>query len=249
MVDLTTAAVIGIAFFIGSVVKGVTGMGMPLVAIPILSLSMAVRDATPMIVLPALATNIFQVTEARRARLSFSEILPILFGLIIGAFFGVRLAISIDPDLLLAILGAIIISFVILSLLKFAPKAPERGRGPMGFAAGTFTGVIGGMTGGFGPVLAIYLLSLHWPKDTFVWAMGVLMLVSATSLGLFYAGFGAFAEWVLYASLGACVPAFAGIWVGSRVRKHVAPETFRSIVMLILAIIAIKHIATAFGVL
>lgn len=247
LIDPGVAALIAFAFFSGCVVKGVTGMGMPLVAIAMMSLVLDVRDATPMILGPALAANVYQIAETRRARLPFIKLLPILIGLIGGTFLGVKLAVTIDPTFMLGILGVLLIGFVILSLFRLDPVAPELGRGPLGLVAGGFTGFIGSMTGGFGVILAMYLLSLRWPREAFMWALGVLLLLSAGSLGIFYAALGAFPAWVFYASLAAIIPACAGMWAGSKLRKMISPDGFRRIVLSFLAVIAVKHLVTVLG--
>ena len=247
MPDPLIVAIVGFAFFAGCVIKGVTGMGMPLVAIAIMSLALDVRDATPMIMMPALVANVYQVTETRHSSMPIKSLIPIIIGLLVGTYFGVSLAIATDPALMLGVLGGLILGFVILSLFKIDPEAPKRGRNLFGLAAGGFTGFIGSMTGGFGPILAIFLLSLRWPRDTYMWAMGVLLLLSASALGLFYAVLGAFPAWVFYASVAACGPAILGMWAGGNIRKRVSPQLFRSLVLALLAVIAIKHIVTTLG--
>ncbi len=238
---------IALAFFLGSLVKGVAGIGLPLVAIPILTFGMDVRDATPMIVGPAFITNVFQIVEARRSRLPFHAMWPIALGLVLGTFAGAYVAVSIDPKIMVGVMGGVILGFVVFSFLDAAPTVPERGRGPMGLGAGAATGVIGGMTGVFGPVLAIYTLSLNLPKDAFVWGMGVFLLIASGMLGVSYASLGALPAWVAAASVAAMIPSYAGMAVGSRLRRVISQKLFRNIILVILGVIACKHVATAFG--
>lgn len=212
-----------------------------------MSFSIDVRDATPMIVGPAFATNIFQIYEARHARLSLMSIAPILVGLVIGTFVGAAVAVAADPKFMLGALGAVVLAFVMFSFVGKTPNVPERHRGPIGFGAGGATGVIGGMTGVFGPVLAIYTLSLNLPKESFVWAMGVLLLFASASLGVSYASLGALPLWVMFASLAAIVPSYIGVAAGSRLRRKISQRLFRNVILSILAVIACKHLATALG--
>ncbi|MEQ9123521.1 MAG: sulfite exporter TauE/SafE family protein, partial [Alphaproteobacteria bacterium] len=107
-IDLETALIIAAAFFAGSVVKGVAGIGLPLVAIPILTFGMDVRDATPMIVGPAIATNIFQIVETRRARLPVRDIRPNMAGLVVGTYLGALVAVSTDPKVMVGVMGGVI---------------------------------------------------------------------------------------------------------------------------------------------
>ena len=246
--DIETAGVIAIAFFLGSLVKGVAGIGPPLVAIPILTLAMDVRDATPMIVAPAAAANIYQIVDTWRARMPFGRLLPIMAGLIAGIYAGALIAVTADPTIMLGVMGGVILGFVMFSFSGVTPRIPEKRRGLMGFAAGGITALIGGMTGVFGPVLAIYTLSLNLGKDGFVYAMGVLLLLASFSLGVAYASLDALAGWVIWASIFAVVPASVGMYAGSKLRRVISPVVFRNVILSILAIIASKHLATAFGI-
>lgn len=223
------------------------GIGLPLVAIPVLTFAMDVRDATPMIAAPAIVANIFQIIDNRRARLPLKDIAPIMVGLAAGTFLGALIAVNMDPKAMVGVMGAIILGFVAFSFIGRTPSIPEKGRGPMGLAAGAGTGVVGGMTGVFGPVLAIYTLSLNLSKDAFVWAMGVLLLLASFGLGASYASLGALPGWVIVASLGAVVPTYIGMVAGSRLRRVISQRLFRNIILSILALISLKHIATAFG--
>lgn len=241
------AAVILLGFFLGSLVKGVAGIGLPMVAIPILTFVMDVRDATPMIVGPAMVANIFQIVEARRARLPLGQIAPIMAGVLIGTYLGALIVVNVHPQAMVGVMGGIILGFVAFSFIGKTPKIPERGRGLLGFGAGGGAGVVGGMTGVFGPVLAIYTLSLNLPKDTFVWAMGVLLLLASSGLGASYASLGALPFWVVIASLAATVPTYVGMVAGSRLRKVISQRLFRNVILGILAVIAAKHITAAFG--
>jgi len=208
---------------------------------------MDVRDATPMIVAPAVFANIFQIIESRRARLPLGQIAPIVLGLAVGTYVGAAIAVNADPKVMLGVMGGIILGFVAFSFSGASPRIPDRGRGAMGFGAGGATGVIGGMTGVFGPVLAIYTLSLNMAKDTFVWAMGVLLLFASSGLGAAYASLGALPSWVAVASIFAVAPSIVGMFAGSRLRRHISPTLFRNIILAILAAIACKHLANAFG--
>ena len=248
LIEPDIIALIAVAFFLGSLVKGVAGIGLPLVAIAILTFGMDVRDATPMIVGPAFIANVFQIWEARRSRLPFSAIWPISLGLLVGTFLGAFIAVSVDPKTMVGVMGGVILAFVSFIFLGRPPRIPEKGRGPMGLGAGGATGVIGGMTGVFGPVLAIYTLSLNLPKDAFVWAMGVFLLLASSMLGVSYASLGALPQWVAIASIGAMIPSYFGMLAGSRLRRRVSQRVFRNIVLTILGVIACKHVATALGV-
>ena len=61
MSELTQLIVVaGFAFVFAGLVKGVLGQGLPTVAVGILSLIMSPGEATALLIIPALITNIWQ---------------------------------------------------------------------------------------------------------------------------------------------------------------------------------------------
>ena len=54
---------IGIAFFVGGVVKGVVGMGLPLTAIALMTIVIELELAIPLLVIPIIATNLLQAIQ------------------------------------------------------------------------------------------------------------------------------------------------------------------------------------------
>ena len=66
LADPSALALAGLALLLGGVLKGATGAGGPIVAIPILSLLYSVPFAVTVFVLPNLLTNLWQLWQYRQ---------------------------------------------------------------------------------------------------------------------------------------------------------------------------------------
>ena len=120
-------AIVLAAVIVGSVVKALTGMGLPLIVIPIAALFIDVQSAVVVIALPNLLAN---VVLATRERSSFAETrdLPTLAGSsIAGAAVGALVFVNVPEEPLII---ALVISIVGYIVLFFAN--PISGRRPTG---------------------------------------------------------------------------------------------------------------------
>ena len=76
------------AFLAGGLVKGLIGTGLPTVGLALLAATLGLKVAMPLIVVPALVTNIWQATSGGAFVALLRRLWPLLAMLCIGAWFG-----------------------------------------------------------------------------------------------------------------------------------------------------------------
>ena len=78
--DLESTLLIAIAFAVGGILKGATGAGAPIVAVPVLALIYNVQTAVALFIVPNIVTNLIQLFQYRRSdkRLKFSRTFAVL---------------------------------------------------------------------------------------------------------------------------------------------------------------------------
>src|SRR5476649_2036549 len=93
MENLTTWAAAGgwteigfitLVFVLAGWVKGVTGMGLPTVAVALLSLRMAPMEAAALLIVPSALTNLWQLLAGGDVYRLWQLLCPMLFGICIG---------------------------------------------------------------------------------------------------------------------------------------------------------------------
>ena len=243
--DPFVIAMATIGFFLGGLLKGVVGMGLPLVAIPIVALALPVAKAIPLMLAPGYVMNLIQVRQTWHARTSLLPWWPALVGISIGIVVGVQIATSAPENWVRGVLGTLVVVFVLMGFAKI--ELPHRFalNRFVGFGMGGLTGLSGGLTGGFGATLAMYLLACRLSKDQFVWIIGVMMFLGVIVLtgSLIHAG--TFKADQLAGTIAVLIPSWLGLMLGGYVRKKVSQRVFRNTAMIALLIMGVSLIVSA----
>ena len=127
--------------------------------------------------------------------------------------------------------GLSLLIFPTIAHLRPGFRVGERREFWLGPLAGAVAGLLGGVSGLPGPPLMIYLACLRLPKQEFVVAVSLMFLVAALGLGLGLATFADTSLSELALSSGACIPVFAGMWLGSKIRVQIDEIAFRRLVL------------------
>ena len=243
MLPAETLGLIILIIFLGGLIKGFLGFGMPLFATPLLALFMPLLSVIPMMAAPVLLSNIYQAKFSRESIKYIRRFWPLGIGQIIGVSIGVHILVSADTNILKFCLGMIVLVNVSLRISKFKlviSRDREKISGPIG---GLMAGLIGGMTSFVGPLLVLYLSSLkNLSKDDFVKAIALLYLVGFIPMYGGLAALDAFSWGQLIGSAAICLPMLTGIWLGERVRSVVSEPLFEKGIMITLSLIAISLI-------
>ena len=245
--DPVVIAVATIAFFLGGLLKGVIGMGMPLVAIPLMALVMPVTQAIPLMIAPGYITNLIQMRQAWPARMPLMPWWPLFLGLALGVVVGVYFATSAPERLLRGVLGGTVVVFVLLNIARIELPKRHVENPATGLTMGGITGLFGGLTGVFGPTLAMYFLARRLEKDRFVWIMAVLMFSGVVFLSSSLTVAGNFSQEQLLGTIGVLFPCWLGLIVGAWVRSRVSQEVFRRVALTALMVMGISLLAASLG--
>ncbi len=243
--DPFVIAMAAIGFFLGGLLKGVVGMGLPLVAIPIVALALPVAKAIPLMLAPGYIMNLIQVRQTWHARTSLLPWWPAIVGISIGIVAGVQVATSAPENWVRGVLGTLVVVFVLMGFAKMALPHRFATNRIVGFGMGGLTGLSGGLTGGFGATLAMYLLACRLDKDRFVWVIGVIMFLGVIVLTASLIHAGTFKTDQLAGTLAVLVPSWLGLTVGGYVRRKVSQRVFRNTAMIALLIMGVSLIISA----
>jgi uncharacterized membrane protein YfcA len=218
-------------------VKGILGIGLPLISIPLLALVMPVPQAVALMPLPILFSNIWQSFHGGYFSRTIRRFWTVLLGLIVGTVIGTKVLTTVHPQMLYVLVGVVVVVFSLTSYLQ--PQmhvAPwhERWLAP---AAGLLGGVLGGLSTIFGPPLIIFLVALHLQKDEFVGTIATFYLIGVVPLILALGAFHMMGERELLASSLATIPLLTGLGIGQILRRRIAQESFRRVLLAMLALL------------
>jgi uncharacterized protein len=241
LVSLVTMTFLG-----AGVVKGVTGMGLPTVAMGVLGIAMPPAGAAAMLVIPSLVTNVGQLLAGPAIVSTLRRLWPMMIGIVLGTVGGSTLLVHADPMWTGISLGTVLIIYAGYALLTprlSIPRSVEVWLSPL---VGVVTGLITGASGVFVIPAVPYLQALRFDTDELIQALGLSFTVStiALAVGLMTQGF------LRFDSLGpsalAVVPAMAGMWVGGRIRSRSTPAQFRRFFLVLLILLGLQLVCRPF---
>jgi uncharacterized protein len=247
MPDLATVLYVFLCLFLGGLLKGVVGLGLPLVAMPLLSFAVPLKTAVALVLVPIFVTNAAQsfqgglfVTTVRR----FWTAMIVMIGVIAVA---AQALVTIREEILYTIVGVTLISLTIT--LRYKPTfkigpAQEAWAGPLAGAAG---GVLGGFTGIYGPPIMLYLASLRLKKNEFVVAVSQLFVAGNIGLSIGLFSFGGAGVNELLLSVVATVPTYVGLWLGQRVHARLDESRFSAVLYAVYLATGASFLVRALG--
>lgn len=225
--SLVLTATVAITFLLAGIVKGVTGMGLPTLAMGLLGTMMPPVTAASLLIVPSFVTNVWQLFAGP----SFSAVLRRLWlmmaGILAGTAIGARLLASDNVKWTTAGLGAALIVYAAYSILARQPTVPARAERWSSPVVGFLTGLVTGGTGVFVVPAVPYIQALGLSRDDLIQALGLSFTVSTVALALGLASHGAFEAGHLAMSSLAVLPALLGMWLGQVLRQKISPATFR----------------------
>ncbi|WP_101947009.1 sulfite exporter TauE/SafE family protein [Mycobacterium sp. 3519A] len=233
--------------FLGAgVVKGVTGMGLPTVAMGVLGIAMPPAAAAAMLVIPSLVTNVGQLLAGPAIVTMVRRLWPMMIGIVLGTVGGSSLLVHADPMWSGVSLGTVLIIYAGYALLTptlSIPRSVEVWLAPL---VGVVTGVITGATGILTIPAVPYLQALKFNTDKLIQALGLSFTTSTIALAVGLMTQGSLQLDHLGPSALAVVPAMAGMWVGSRIRSRISPTQFRRCFLALLILLGLELVCRPF---
>lgn len=244
--DTTTILMVFATFTIAGIVKGVTGMGLPTVAMGVLGLFMPPVLAAGLLILPSFVTNIWQLLAGPDFRAIVARLWPMMIAIAVGTLIGIRLMTAGTGVWTTSALGLCLAAYAAYSLFAKPLPVPARLESRLSPAIGLTTGLLTGGTGIFVVPAVPYIQSLGFNRDDLVQALGLSFTVSTIALAAGLASQDAFRVEHLSLSALAVLPALLGMWLGQKIRNIVSPATFRRWFLICLLLLGAELFLRAF---
>ncbi len=225
----TQLAPIFLIFVLASTVKGMIGMGLPMVAIPLLSLFMTPAEAAAIIVLPALVANAWQGVAGRAFFTLLRRLWPLFAGVLIGFGIGALALNATESPWAITLLGGVLITYALLGLFNLHFSVPSKAENLIAPVIGLINGIVSVMTAIFSVPALPYLDGLHLSRDEIVQALGMLFTLSTLALAAALTHGGILRASVALPSLAALAAMPIGLGLGQFIRARTHPAHFRKI--------------------
>jgi uncharacterized membrane protein YfcA len=219
------SALIAAVFLLAGFSKGLIGLGLPTIAMALLTLLVGPVEAAALLLLPSFVTNLVQIAPARAAWALTHRLWPMLAGVVVGTALGALAWGGFGGRHGAVVLGLALAGYGALGLLAFRPRWPERA----GALVGALTGALTAATGVFVIPAVPWLQGIGLARDELMRALGLAFLVSTLALGLLLGGSGALDGARLMTSAFALLPALAGQALGAALRGRLSEAMFKRV--------------------
>ena len=234
---------IAAVFLLAGVVKGVLGIGLPLITIPMLATTIGPITAMALLAVPTFAINLVQTVQSGYMGDAFRRFWTAFPLAIIGVIISVSLLLTtLDRGALMILVGVVVVLIAVSQLMSFTFNIPQRAERWCTPLVGLASGLLGGVTSFLGPLMVMYLVALRVEKDQFVGAIALFYMIAGVP---FYIGLGMngyFGWMVFWASCGATIMIWLGVLVGQRLRARASSDLFRKLVLGLLIVIGANMI-------
>ncbi len=232
-VEVALAAFVLLAM--GAAVKGILGIGLPMIAIPGLALLVGLPKALAIVALPVAAANLVQLWQFRHAVQDARVVWAFIAAGAVGTAAGTWMLVAVPEALLEGGLAALLALYIALRLsapeIRLGPSAARRSAAPLGLAAG----LLHGLTGISGPIGITFFHAQRPTRPEFIFATGAMFFtftaVQVPVLGLR----GLLGEGVLTAGVLGLPAVALGLWAGNRLARRVPQKLFDRLVLGVLA--------------
>jgi uncharacterized membrane protein YfcA len=223
----------------------VIGLGLPTVSLALLTVALDLPSAMALLLMPSFVTNLWQSVVGGNAKAILYRLWPFLVMATVTVWIGVAALTRLNPSLLTALLGVLLVTYAVVNLAGIRLTIPARSEVWAGPLVGSANGVLTGMTGSFVVPGVMFLQAIGLPRDVLIQAMGMLFTASTVALaaGLQQANFLAIEHGIL--STAAVLPAIAGMILGQVIRKRISEQRFRTVFFTALLVLGAYIIANA----
>jgi uncharacterized membrane protein YfcA len=245
MLDTSVIVVVAGTFLLAGMVKGVIGLGLPAVALAVLTVAFDLPSAMSLLLVPSFVTNLWQALAGGHGKAIVLRLWPFLVTATVTVWVGAQALTRMDVSLLTALLGALLVTYSTVNLRGFQLTIPARHETWVGVLVGTANGVLTGMTGSSVVPGVVFLQAIGLARDMFIQAMGMLFTTSTLALAVSLQDAGILTVEHGILSFGAVLPAIAGMILGQRVRSTLSEQRFRKGFFIALLVLGAYIIASA----
>ena len=238
--------IILLAIAVAYLVKGVAGMGGPLLAVPVIASVTSVEHAVVVLSLANMASNGWLLWEHRSgARGTGFVMTPFLIVGTAATIAGTWLLTEVDDRILSMVIAVVIVGYIWRYLVNphfgLQHDTARRIAAPMGLIGGGLLGA----TGTAGPLIATYLHSLRMSRSSLVYMMTITFQVFGLIQLATLVFLGAFTPERTTQALWAIVPVAIVTFLGIRLGRRLDQKAFEYVVLALLGFAAVRLVLSA----
>jgi len=229
-----------IALALGGIVKGAIGAGVPIIAIPVLTMTHDVQFAVAVLLAPNLIANVWQAWVYRSDMLPRNFLIPFALGGAAGVAVGTYGLTTVPQDGLSLIVATAVLVYVAIRLLNPTLTLPYRLGRKLALPIGTIAGVLQSATGMSAPISVTFLNALRLERRVFIGTIAVFFTALTIMQIPALAVTGILTAERAVVSLIALATVLSFMPIGAFLAKHLSRRFFDFVTLGLLVVLAAK---------
>lgn len=230
-----------VVILMASVLKGITGFGFALIAVPLLSLFLPLHMLIPAMSLFNLFASIHLLLKIK-VNLKFRYFLPMFLASLAGIPVGVYALENLNENLLQLLVGIVILVFTVM-LFLMGNRDPKYKHKPIVFA-GFLGGFLGSSISLSGPPIALAMSRKKYSKNLFRANFAVFGVLSSLFTSVVYLIKGILIATSLKFATFLFPFLLLGTALGNQIAKNIHYKPFRKIVLIINLVVGLAVVIT-----
>ncbi len=209
-----------------SLIKGSTGFGFSMAALPLMALQYPLKTAVPIITFWSLATSVIIILQKKSYTISKEDNSVVFWGAL-GTVIGTLFITHIKERLLVLMTAILFAVLTLLALKGIELKVRNRKRATI--RTGLISGILAGSISISGPPVTLFLNAIQKTKEEFreIFARFDLFTSTVALAGFTLTGY--FRTETLFQAAFFIPVIFAGSFIGKRLNRRMSPLLFRKV--------------------
>jgi uncharacterized membrane protein YfcA len=227
--------------------KGTTGMGLPLVATPLLAGVFGPRAAVVIVTIPIFAANSILLLQGWRRLDVLRGVVPIVLASAAGTVIGVNLLALLDQRTFAILISLIVVVFLLRGDRLVGDDPGARRARIVGPVIGLVGGVLQGTTSIASPLIGSYFHARRLDRHDYVIVLAAIFELNAVIQLAGYALLGLYTPEIVAIGLVGLVPTLVALALGIAVRARMDQRRFRQLILVLLVLSVANLLLRTFG--
>ena len=225
---------------LGSWIKGLTGMGLPVFAVPAVATLTSVEEAVVLMILPGLGANLWLIVSHRRFGETINRHKPFMIAGLLGGVAGTLLLDKIDDRWLKSLLAAWLAVYLLQRLFVKGARLQFQPTGAVAGVIGAIAGTTQGAVGISSQIVAPYFNNRVLEPGAYAFLMATAFLVFSIGQLIAAAAGGLFTADRVAIGTAALIPVAIFTQLGIRYSSRVSRDAFQKILLGVFFLMELK---------
>ncbi len=239
-INLWLIAIVLSLVALGAWIKGLTGMGLPVFAVPAVATFTTVEEAVILMIIPGLGSNLWLIVSHRRHSASLAAHKPFMIAGFLGGVAGTLLLDQFDDRLLKSLLALWLGIYLLQRLIHRGSRLTFRPSGPLAAAIGGLAGTTQGAVGISSQIVAPYFNRRDIEPTNFAFLMSTAFLVFSVAQLITALTEGLFTPDRVAIGTAALIPVAIFTQLGIRYASRVSQDLFQKILLGVFFLMELK---------